>query len=79
VPSGVGITGTVVALILDISARADNWARIFPWSMPLSAVAPINDSRPFESHLIALGLGVVGGLAVAVLGAWDVSRRDVLA
>ena len=79
VPSGVGITGTVVALMLDISARADSWACIFPWSMPLSAVAPVSDNRPVESHLIALGLGVVGGLALAVLGAWDVSRRDVLA
>ena len=78
VPSGVGITGTVIALILDISSKADFWARMFPWSMPLSAVAPINDNRTLESHALALTLGIVGGLVVAVLGAWDITRRDVI-
>jgi hypothetical protein len=78
VPSGVGITGTVMALILDLSSRADTWARVFPWSMPLVAVAPVSNGRPDESHLIALGLGIAGGIVVAILGCWDMTRRDVV-
>jgi lantibiotic transport system permease protein len=78
VPSGVGITGTVMALILDISSRADTWARVFPWSMPLVAVAPVSNGRSDESHLIALGLGIAGGIVVAILGCWDMTCRDVV-
>lgn len=77
VPASVGITGTIIGLILDLSARADAWARMFPWSMPLSAVAPIDERRTLESHLIALGVGIIGGVVVSIVGAWDVARRDV--
>jgi ABC-2 type transport system permease protein len=78
VPSVIGVTGAVVGLMLDISARADAWARIFPWSMPLTAISPIDERRPIESHVIALGLGIAGGLVVAILGGWDATRRDVV-
>lgn len=78
VPTGVGVTGTVIGLILGLSSRSDFWARMFPWSMPLTAIAPIDERRTLESHAIALGLGIVGGLLAAVLGAWDVTRRDVV-
>jgi len=78
VPITIGLTGTVVGLTLDISARADFWARMFPWSMPLSAVAQIDQYRTFEDHVTAIALGVIGGLIVAVLGAWDITRRDVV-
>jgi hypothetical protein len=45
--------------------------------MPLSAVALIDERRTLESHLIALGVGIIGGVVVCVVGAWDVARRDV--
>jgi hypothetical protein len=73
-----GITGTVVGLILALSGRSNVWARIFPWSTAISAVAPIDERRTVEGHLIAIGFGSIGGLMVAIAGAWEVTRRDVL-
>ena len=78
VPCAVGIVGTVVGLTLDISARSDFWARLFPWSMPISAVARIDQYRTLEDHVIAIVFGVIGGLIVSALGAWDIARRDVI-
>jgi ABC-2 type transport system permease protein len=78
VPCAVGITGTVVGLTLDISARSDFWASLFPWSMPLSAVARIDQYRTLEDHVTAIALGVIGGLIISALGAWDITRRDVV-
>ena len=78
VPAAVGITGTVVGLMLALSGRSDVWARFFPWSMAISAVAPIDERRTLEGHIIAIGFGIVGGLIVASAGAWDVTRRDVV-
>ena len=54
------------------------WARFFPWSMAISAVAPIDERRTLEGHIIAIGFGIVGGLIDAIAGAWDVTRRDVV-
>jgi lantibiotic transport system permease protein len=78
VPRAVGIIGTVVGLTLDISVRSDFWARMFPWSMPLSAVMRIDQYRTLEDHVTAIALGVIGGLIVSTLGAWDIAHRDVV-
>ena len=64
--------------VLALSSRSDVWARVFPWSMPLSAVAPIDERRTWERHLIALGFGVLGGVLAAIAGAWETTRRDVV-
>jgi ABC-2 type transport system permease protein len=77
---GLGIAGTVAGLVLGISPRSAAWASVFPWSLPFIAVP-----RPEPLALAlssapstALVVGTVGGLLVAVLGCWDVCRRDVV-
>jgi hypothetical protein len=55
VPAAVGITGTVVGLMLALSGWSDVWARVFPWSMAISAVAPIDQQRTLEGHMTAIG------------------------
>jgi hypothetical protein len=38
----------------------------------------IDQYRTFEDHVAAIALGVIGGLIVSALGAWDIARRDVV-
>jgi pimeloyl-ACP methyl ester carboxylesterase len=68
VPLGVGIAGTFVALF----ASSAKIAKYFPWLLPFNVLSADRLSA-------ALMLGVGGGLAVAVLGAIDFSRREELA
>jgi len=77
---GLGITGTVAGLVLGISPRSATWASVFPWSLPFIAVP-----RPEPLALalsstpsIALTVGIAGGVVAAVLGGWDICRRDVV-
>jgi hypothetical protein len=67
--SGFGMAATVgIALI----ANSERWWKIYPWALPVHA------SVVTTSGQLAMTLGVAGGLIVAVLGCWDVARRDVL-
>jgi hypothetical protein len=66
VAAGAGVAGTFFALFAA-SAKA---ARYYPWLLPLHIVA-----KP-EHVPLALGLGIGGGLLVAVLGGVDFTRRE---
>jgi hypothetical protein len=71
VASAVGIGAMVVGVVLFQS----NWVQWYPWTLPgLIAYSLGEGLRPVAE----LAVGSLGGLAVALLGAWDVTRRDVL-
>jgi ABC-2 type transport system permease protein len=73
VPLGLALVGTVVGFVLDLSGRAAYVARLFPWSLSFIAGTHTDDSQA-----IAMWFGVLAGIAVALLGCWEVNRRDVL-
>jgi ABC-2 type transport system permease protein len=81
VAMGLGIASTVIGIMLLRSLRnivstprAPLLASIFPWSLPYVVLA-----RQATMHLreIAIVVGLVGGVLVAILGCWEFVRRDV--
>jgi hypothetical protein len=72
---GVGIGATVTGILIFQS----EWARFFPWTMPgllaMSANGRLDMPMPVP---LFLAMGVGGGVMVALLGGWNIARRDVL-
>lgn len=66
---GSGIVAMVAGAMIAQSSR---WAPWFPWSLTALATAQGGD----VSRALLLGIG--GALVVALVGCWDVTRRDVL-
>lgn len=66
VPLAVGIAGTFFALFAE-SAEA---AKYYPWLLPLNALSG------GDRLMIALTMGIGGGLLLAVLGGIDFVRRE---
>jgi hypothetical protein len=66
-PLGVGLGAVLVSLI----AANDKLMAYWPWMFPMNMLSA-------ERWGTALALGLGGGLAIAVLGAWDTARRDIL-
>ncbi|NLG51036.1 MAG: ABC transporter permease subunit [Chloroflexi bacterium] len=71
VPIAVGIAAVVVSLFIFQSEYSE-W---FPWTVPGMALAAQRNGITLWPQLIASG---VGTLIVALFGAWNVCRRDVL-
>lgn len=71
VASTVGIAAMVIAVFLFQSDLGD-W---YPWALPGIVVHNLEEGLSPASQLL---VGCLGGLAVALLGGWDVTRRDVL-
>lgn len=69
--SAVGIAAIVIAVVLLQS----EWSEWYPWTMPGLVANGLEEGQWPGSQLL---VGSLGGLAVALLGGWDVSRRDVL-
>lgn len=67
VPIGLGIVGVIVSAL----AARDNLMIYSPWLFPGNAMVD-------ERWVAAVVLGVCGGVVIAVVGAWDACRRDVL-
>lgn len=65
---GSGIVAMVAGAMI---AQSPRWAPWFPWSLTAAATAQGGDVPR------ALLLGVGGALVVALVGCWDVTRRDV--
>ena len=68
---GVGIVTTVAGVIFINS----DWAKVYPWTLP-GWVA--RGCLQGEAFAVSLALGLVGGIAVALVGGWNVIRRDAL-
>jgi hypothetical protein len=62
----------MATLIGFISLGAD-WLIYYPWTQAINVISTENVNVP-----LALNIGLLGGLAAAVLGGWDVVRREVL-
>lgn len=67
VPLGVGVGAVLVSLM----AATDKAMAYWPW------MAPANTTQPGR-FTAALIVGIVGGIVIVSLGAWDTARRDVL-
>jgi hypothetical protein len=71
VASAVGIVAVVVAVVMFQS----DWSRWYPWTLAGVLTYGLAEGlRPMAE----LALGSLGGVAVALLGGWEVTRRDVL-
>lgn len=66
-----GISMTVIGLLL---INAD-WARFYPWTLPALILNRSLRGSPIITELLMIGIGSV---VIALLGAWNITRRDVL-
>jgi hypothetical protein len=69
--SAVGITAMVVAVVLIQS----DWGQWYPWTLPGLVASGLNAGLDVQTELL---VGSAGGVVAALLGGWDVIRRDVL-
>ena len=72
VAMAVGIGMTVGGMVVINS----EWATFYPWALPGLLANTFNKGEPIL--LKELTVSVVGGIVVALLGCWEVTRRDVL-
>ncbi len=66
-----GISMTVIGLLL---INAD-WARFYPWTLPAMILNRSLKGSPILTELILIGIGSV---VIALIGGWNITRRDVL-
>jgi hypothetical protein len=66
---GVGIVTTVFGVVV----MGSKWERFDPWTIPGVVSNALINAEPYT---LALCLGLFGGIVVACLGCWDVTRRD---
>lgn len=78
---GLGVGSTIVGIMLLRSLRnvastpyGPYLASVFPWSLPYVVLARQATAELRETALL---VGLVGGAVVAVLGCWEIVRRDV--
>jgi hypothetical protein len=71
VACAVGMALTVAGVFIIHASWGDFW----PWALP-GAIA--NEFSEGVVHVPELLFGSVGGVVAAILGGWDVARRDVL-
>jgi hypothetical protein len=71
VASAVGIGAVVVSVVLFQS----DWGQWYPWTLPGILTSGLAEGIvPLDK----LAMGSLGGVAVALAGGWEVTRRDVL-
>ena len=71
VASAVGIAAMVIAVFVF---RSD-WSSWYPWTYPGTVALYLEEGLDPLKQVLA---GSVGGVLVAFLGGWEVTRRDVL-
>ncbi len=67
---GIGMSAAVMNILVMNSER---WSKVFPWTLPVHVLDTESTYLPQ-----ALLIGITGGVLLALLGCWDVTRRDVL-
>jgi lantibiotic transport system permease protein len=70
-PVAAGIVAVVVSVIV-VQSDYGGW---FPWTMTVTVLNALREGTMPLSQLLG---GALGGVAVCLLGCWDVTRRDVL-
>ena len=69
----------IAATVTTVLVFEGELARFFPWSMPgLLALSTLGIPDLVMSVPLFLAIGAGGGLLVALLGGWNIARRDVL-
>jgi hypothetical protein len=68
----VGIVMTVSGMIVVNS----DWGRFYPWALPGLIANGFSTGTPFP--LAEMAFGGLGGVVVALIGGWEMTRRDVL-
>jgi hypothetical protein len=68
---GAGIALTVAGFFI-VNA---SWGSYWPWALPGAIANEFNES---VLHIPELIFGTLGGLVMAFLGGWDVTRQDIL-
>lgn len=66
----VGIAGTVAATLVMYS----DWRTYYPWTAPFLIANEFASGKLLGSAVL---FGAAGGLVIALLGAWDLGRREV--
>jgi hypothetical protein len=69
---GVGIGATFLGLIATNTILRN----VYPWSLPAAAFDGFIGNG--ESSVLPVALGILGCIVVSALGAWDMTRQDVL-
>lgn len=71
VAMSAGIAGTVAATLVIYSAE---WNRFYPWTAPLMVANGYGKGEVLTPVIL---FSVIGGVVFALLGAWEVGRREV--
>jgi hypothetical protein len=64
-----------VLTVAGVAIISSQWGSFYPWALPGTLVNQMNKGIPFPWPEFLVGC--LGGIAVAALGCWDVTRRDV--
>jgi ABC-2 type transport system permease protein len=71
VASAVGITFTVAGIMVVQS----DWGSFYPWALPGLLINQLGKGDAYTAELL---FGSLGGIVAALIGGWDVTRRDIL-
>jgi hypothetical protein len=71
VASAAGITLTVAGMIVAQS----EWGSFYPWALPGLLVNQLGKGEAYTAELL---FGSLGGVIAALIGGWDVTRREVV-
>jgi len=66
----------IVLTIAGMAVISSEWGSYYPWALSGVLVNTLNKGEALPWRELVLGCG--GGLLATVLGAWEVTRRDVL-
>ena len=70
VASAIGIGMTIAGLVL----MSLEWTEFFPWTIPGIALNHYYDGMDFSVYLV---MGVVGGLAISLVGNWYIGSQEI--
>jgi hypothetical protein len=72
----VAVAFGIVMTISGVIVVNAEWGSFYPWALPGLSASSFNKGMPLP--LPELLFAITGGLVVAFIGGWEVTRRDVL-